>query len=235
MEQYTDPPSIPAYICPLLIDSFDGKKITQTKVFALIDTGADISIISSEGARRLGLVTRELKNAFLHGFSRNSPPLPRVRTRLPVSITKGSDELLSNIDVADLPKNLNCQMIMGRDLITRFNMAFGPIPTVHADEQSRQNAKLKEANLDFFERRSLLSDFVLDPEKEKTREALRSRLSARLNKHMDKVPINGFIRHAQAIVNLTHDEGHATSYTPQYRFKNPTVNKTITQWVDKMD
>ncbi len=160
--------------------------------------------------------------------------IPRVRTTKPVLINKGNDELLSNLDVAALPRQLNCQMLMGRDLIARFFMAFGPIPSVFPDELSRQNAKDKELNMDFFERRSLLSDFKLDPEKEKTRGSLRERLKARLEAHMLKVPIDGFINHPQATVHLTHDAEHPTSFTPQYKFKNPIVVQTITDWVKKM-
>ena len=236
LKNFKDPTLIPPFFYPVKIENpCDGSNRSIT-VMALIDTGADHTILAKEFATTCLLDMKDTrKEGKLIGFSAAAPAVDRIRSTYPLLFYGGGKRTLVRPDINVFPKSLNVNMLLGRDLFHAFGLNIGPLPLGYPDEKASQDPMYAEPTMgDCMERKSLVSDFPLEALKEVERTKLRARLQKKLDEHVQIVPENGFINHPQATVRLIHDTPNRTSFVPQYAFKKPAVKQLITEWIDKM-
>ena len=115
-------------------------RINNVKVMALIDSGADISIIDKEVAKRLKLKSSPSKG-YISGFSDTDTKTPKIG-HCHVTLSFGNRHLLQ-VKLELWPSVNGCDLIIGRDLFKALGIGITGLPAAYPRKHDASEAPPK--------------------------------------------------------------------------------------------
>lgn len=173
-------------------------------VLAFVDSGADISYLHVDFATtHLGSTVVSDPSAVNH--LADNTTAPRRHCAEPIQFWCGAYSCQATPDVLDMSPKVIPYLLLGRDLMQLFAISLTGIPTAFPTSA----AELKQQDQSFIDLSArlqrLFDDSDLSVEENRLRDLLRSDIDARLQQHALQVPINSFITHPDAPVQILHD------------------------------
>ena len=193
------------------------------RVWAFIDTGSDVTILSSTLADKLGL-SLQPRSGNIVGIAGH---LPRQSTSSPVSLWHGRSHTTAYWDVQPTLPGAE-YLLLGRDSLADLHLTMGPIELDFAHTSRPPD---DDDFIDYSIKPPRLADGRLPLDEETRRETIRQRIQVALQRHLDLVPVDSFISHPDAVVRIEHVDGTPPAYTPQYPAKNPDMREALTKQV----
>ena len=213
--EYVDPISI-----PLLINS--------TRVYALYDTGADISIISKGLAERLNLRMGESNQKFTQAVK--GPRQLGIGCALDVHIVCGEREILADIEVLDIHDDY--EFILGRELNKIFGFCLSNIPSSFSDDPEYLETEDIQANKLFS---SYSPFFNLDRRDSKLSKRIVKKVQTQIDDNL--LTEDTFCLMSESIVSLDMEEHHEKKgvFINQYKISTEDceiVTAQVNKWYE---
>ena len=224
-------PLKPPFYAPITICGPNGNAFN---VLAFVDSGADYTYLNTSFYEKLG-VSASPSNFVTRLASADAPAQRNLVLDSPIYVWCGSFSVRCQPSVLTMDVNLVPYMCMGRDLMHYFNITVSGIPIQFPISKSAFGLPANETDIN--DRSSTrVSDTPLTPADEILRSAVRSAIQDSLLHHADTVPVNSFINHPDAEVQILHVPDTPPSYIPQYPNKNvksamdPYITDQVELW-----
>lgn len=215
--------NVPPHYQPIVLRGPNGRAF---KAYAMIDNGAQRTIVSSAFATMMGCSTSELANSST--ITAANQRSPTMTTDQPVTLWCKSFVANTSLLVLDLPSAIAPTVLLGRDLLQAFGIfQAGVTPNFSTD-------MLEELGVPQLDRTPRVwdDDSLLPPSLHEKRELLRAKLRERLRDNELRAPANGFIRHPGAIVRVLTKIGAEPANVHQYRCSNKQMQKAIADQIE---